>query len=58
MKGLVIDVEMNEVAPKKPPEKIHVYLGACGYKLSVGKRHLTINELKWVLDEVNKKMAN
>jgi len=53
-----MDVEMNEVAPKKPPEKIHVYLGACGYKLSVGKRHLTINELKWVLDEVNKKIAN
>lgn len=41
------------VIPQEPQGMIHIYLGANGYKLSIGERHLTLAELVYVVDKMN-----
>jgi len=41
------------VIPTEPQGEIHIYKGACGYKLSIGNRHLTLAELVCIVDKLN-----
>ena len=45
-------IERNAV-PVKPAGEIHIYQGVCGYKLSIGNRHLTLGELRYIVDKMN-----
>lgn len=42
-----------EVEPMMPIGNIHIYKGSCGYKLSIGNRHLTLAELVYIVDRMN-----
>ena len=41
------------VVPQEPQGEIHIYHGQCGYKLSIGDRHLTLAELVYVVNKMN-----
>lgn len=44
----------REATPKAPKGKIHIYGGGTsGYKLSVGERHLTLDELVYIANLYN-----
>lgn len=41
------------VVPQEPQGEIHIYHGQCGYKLSIGDRHLSLAELVYVVNKIN-----
>ena len=45
--------EKRDVKPTKPNGKIHIYQGVCGYKFSIGHRHLSLAEMAWCMERIN-----
>ena len=45
--------EEVRVVPEIPQGEIHIFKSACGYKLSIDDRHLTLAELTYVVDKIN-----
>ena len=49
-------ISIAKVNPKKTDGKIHIYYGQSGYKLSIGNRCLTLDELAYVVKTYNSQM--